>query len=179
MPALHTHPGGFTPQPRQTLTRERPLHRGGTWMSFDMSPELCGASLINCSPKAVTRRWRRLLGCPHLEDERVSLHISPPPPIRRTGVSVSMSLHLPVSQNPAQCGVNASGLVAKSCPTLCDSKDCSPRLLCPWDSSGRNTGVGCHFLLQGVNSTSTSKHITCQTNTTYAGHHLGLNFRII
>ena len=23
------------------------------------------------------------------------------------------------------------------------------RLLCPWDSPGRNTGVGCHFLLQG------------------------------
>ena len=22
------------------------------------------------------------------------------------------------------------------------------RLLCPWDSSGKNTGVGCHFLLQ-------------------------------
>ena len=23
-----------------------------------------------------------------------------------------------------------------------------PRLLCPWDSPGKNTGVGCHFLLQ-------------------------------
>ena len=23
-------------------------------------------------------------------------------------------------------------------------------LLCPWDSPGKNTGVGCHFLLQGV-----------------------------
>ena len=23
------------------------------------------------------------------------------------------------------------------------------RLLCPWDSLGKNTGVGCHFLLQG------------------------------
>ena len=22
------------------------------------------------------------------------------------------------------------------------------RLLCPWDSLGKNTGVGCHFLLQ-------------------------------
>ena len=22
------------------------------------------------------------------------------------------------------------------------------RLPCPWDSSGKNTGVGCHFLLQ-------------------------------
>ena len=29
--------------------------------------------------------------------------------------------------------------------------DCSPpRLLCPWDSPGKNTGVGHHFLLQGI-----------------------------
>ena len=27
------------------------------------------------------------------------------------------------------------------------------RLLCPWDSPGKNTGVGCHALLQGVSST--------------------------
>ena len=24
------------------------------------------------------------------------------------------------------------------------------RLLCPWDSAGKNVGVGCHFLLQGI-----------------------------
>ena len=24
------------------------------------------------------------------------------------------------------------------------------RLLCPWDSPGKSTGVGCHFLLQGI-----------------------------
>ena len=24
------------------------------------------------------------------------------------------------------------------------------RLLCSWDSPGKNTGVGCHFLLQGI-----------------------------
>ena len=24
------------------------------------------------------------------------------------------------------------------------------RLLCPWDFPGKSTGVGCHFLLQGV-----------------------------
>ena len=24
------------------------------------------------------------------------------------------------------------------------------RLPCPWDSPGKNTGVGCHFLLQGI-----------------------------
>ena len=38
------------------------------------------------------------------------------------------------------------------CLTLGSSVDCSPpgSSLCPWDSSGRNTGVGCHFLPQGI-----------------------------
>ena len=26
----------------------------------------------------------------------------------------------------------------------------STRLLCPWDFPGKNTGVGCHALLQGI-----------------------------
>ena len=36
-------------------------------------------------------------------------------------------------------------------PTLCDPMHWRPtRLLCPWDFPGKNTGVGCHFLLQGI-----------------------------
>ena len=43
------------------------------------------------------------------------------------------------------------GLVTQSCLTLGDPMNCSPtRLLRPWNSSGRNTGVGCRFLLQGI-----------------------------
>ena len=38
-------------------------------------------------------------------------------------------------------------LVAQSCLTLCDPMDCSPPGS-PWDFPGKNTGVGCHFLLQ-------------------------------
>ena len=34
------------------------------------------------------------------------------------------------------------------CLTLCDPIDEPTRLLRPWDSPGKNTGVGCHFLLQ-------------------------------
>ena len=41
-------------------------------------------------------------------------------------------------------------LVTKSCLTLCNPMDYSPRLLCPWDFPGENTGVGCHFLFQGI-----------------------------
>ena len=41
--------------------------------------------------------------------------------------------------------VNAAAAKSlQSCPTLCDPT----RLPCPWDSPGKNTGVGCHFLLQ-------------------------------
>ena len=37
----------------------------------------------------------------------------------------------------------------QSCPTLCDPHRRLPtRLPHPWDSPGKNTGVGCHFLLQ-------------------------------
>ena len=39
--------------------------------------------------------------------------------------------------------------VAQSCLTLCDPMD-PTRLICPWDFPGKSTGVGCHFLLQGI-----------------------------
>ena len=35
--------------------------------------------------------------------------------------------------------------VAQSCPTLCDTMDCSPR-----NFPGKSTEVGCHFLLHGI-----------------------------
>ena len=36
-------------------------------------------------------------------------------------------------------------------PTLSDLTGLQPtRLLCPWDSLGKNTGVGCHALLHGI-----------------------------
>ena len=42
-------------------------------------------------------------------------------------------------------------LVAQSCPTLCDPTDCSlPGSSAHGDSPGKNTGVGCHALLLGI-----------------------------
>ena len=41
-------------------------------------------------------------------------------------------------------------LVPKSGPTLPSHRLQPARVLCPWDSPGKNTGVGCHFLLQGT-----------------------------
>ena len=46
----------------------------------------------------------------------------------------------------------------QSCLTLCDPIDGKPtRLPCPWDSPGKNTGVGCHFLLQRMKVISESE----------------------
>ena len=42
----------------------------------------------------------------------------------------------------------------QSCPTLSYPSDCSlPGSSVPWGSPGKNTGVGCHGLLQGIFST--------------------------
>ena len=40
-------------------------------------------------------------------------------------------------------------LITQSCLILCNHHGLQPtRLHCPWDFPGKNTGVGCHFLLQ-------------------------------
>ena len=41
-------------------------------------------------------------------------------------------------------------VLTQSCLVLCDPGLEPARLLCPWDCPGKNTGVGCHFLLQGI-----------------------------
>ena len=46
----------------------------------------------------------------------------------------------------------AAAKLLQSCPTLCDPIDSSP-----WDSPGKNTGVGCHFLLQCMKVKSESE----------------------
>ena len=55
-----------------------------------------------------------------------------------------------------ECRLRAGLLVGPRCSrrvvsNSCDPVDCSsPRPLRPWDSPGKNTGVGCHFLLRGI-----------------------------
>ena len=46
-------------------------------------------------------------------------------------------------------------LVTQLCLILCDPMDC--RFLCPWNSPGKNTGVGSHSFLQGIFPTQGSK----------------------
>ena len=55
--------------------------------------------------------------------------------------------------------IGPSVLDAQSFLTLCnpmDHMEPPARLRCPWDSPGKNTGVGCHALLQGIFQTQAS-----------------------
>ena len=45
----------------------------------------------------------------------------------------------------------------QSCLTLCDPRRQPTRLPRPWDSPGKNTEVGCHFLLQCMKVKSESE----------------------
>ena len=61
------------------------------------------------------------------------------------GGLIQTSMYFPMSK-----GVQVDAF--QSCQTLCESMDC--RLPgssgdSPWSFSGKSTGVGCHFLLQG------------------------------
>ena len=61
------------------------------------------------------------------------------------------NLHDILVQGPIFRSTAAAAKSLQSCPTLCDPRDGSPtRLPRPWDSLGKNTGVGCHFLLQCI-----------------------------
>ena len=78
-------------------------------------------------------------------------------------IGVHMSLSILVSSvcTPSS-GIAGSSdqirSVAQSCPTLCDPHRRQPtRLPRPWDSPGKNTGVGCHFLLQCMKVKSESE----------------------
>ena len=47
-------------------------------------------------------------------------------------------------------------LVVQSCLTLCNPMDEATKLLCPWNSPGKNTGVHSHSLLQRIFPTQRS-----------------------
>ena len=49
-----------------------------------------------------------------------------------------------LNPNPGQC----IHLILSPCRTLRPHGLLTARLLCSWDLPGKNTGVGCHFLLQ-------------------------------
>ena len=79
-----------------------------------------------------------------------------------------------------QLNIYICAQLLKSFPTLFQPHRPQPtRLLCPWDFPGKNTGVGCHFLLQGVFLTQGSN--SCLLHRQEASlllSHLGIPIRI-
>ena len=94
-------------------------------------PSTCGQLLQAKTPQ----RWEP--GC-------LVMSSQPASPFLRMGNTISIF---------QACLLHAKML--QFCLTLCDPMDCSlpglqGRILCPWDSSAKNTGEGCHAFLQGI-----------------------------
>ena len=60
------------------------------------------------------------------------------------------------SRNLASAAAAAAKLL-QLCQTLRPHRRQPTRLPCPWDSPGKNTGVGCHFLLECMKVKSESE----------------------
>ena len=65
---------------------------------------------------------------------------------------IFLNNNLIFSETKRQAGPQLSSVcsVAQSWPTLCHQRLQPTRLPCSWDFSGKNNGVGCYFLLQGI-----------------------------
>ena len=54
--------------------------------------------------------------------------------------------YMPETNRILQIHYAAAAKSLQSCLTLQPNRQQPTRFLCPWDSPGKNTGVGCHFL---------------------------------
>ena len=92
-----------------------------------------------------TKDWIRIacycqrVSCGGMGQERLTIE---------TGALAAVALKGPLLHNSSR-RLPTVVLDAQSCPTLYDPLDWQhARLPCPWDSPGKNTGMGCHSLLQ-------------------------------
>ena len=69
-------------------------------------------------------------------------------------VPIRAHIWAPILDNAAAAAAAKS---LQSCPTLWPHRREPTRLPRPWDSPGKNTGVGCHFLLQYMKVKSESE----------------------
>ena len=72
--------------------------------------------------------------------------------IREMHIKTTMRYHLTLVRMAINRSENESKIV--SCSVVSNSLPSHglypTMILCPWDSLGKNIGVGCHFLLQGI-----------------------------
>ena len=109
-------------------------------------PDPVGSSGVEITPQS----------CSQLVAKKLDFY--PPPPVRHWLRARWEGHKPPGSSGFLSCGKEAPiacvcVLVAQSCPAFCNCMNCSnplpARRLCPWDSSGKSTAVGCLSLLQG------------------------------
>ena len=122
-------------------------------MSLQSCPTLCDP--IDSSPPGSPRPWdspgkNTGVGCHFLLQCMECEKAGKPDALSNASTEIyTLSLHdaLPICAKSLQ-----------SCPTLCNPIDSSPPgSPRPWDSPGKNTGVGCHFLLQCMKVKSESE----------------------
>ena len=81
--------------------------------------------------------------------------------VKEESEKVGLKLNIQKTKIMASDPIVAAAAAAKSLQsflTLCDPIDGSPPgCPCPWDSPGKNTGAGCHFLLQCMKVKSESE----------------------
>ena len=76
--------------------------------------------------------------------------------------SEALKPYHPCHQPTNSTSGNSGGLVAQSCPTLCDPMDCSLPDEHLRNCPGKNAGAGCHFLLPGIFPTQgLNWHLLC------------------
>ena len=80
----------------------------------------------------------------------LSAHQGEKPEDTQANQCILAKLHAFHDWNLCICVCVCVSLVTQSCLTLRPYGLQPPRLLCPWDFSGKNTGMGCHFFLQGI-----------------------------
>ena len=82
-----------------------------------------------------------------------------------------LTLGLPIFYMLGYCSSYAAKSL-QSCPTVRPHRWQPTRLCYPWDSSGKNTGVGCHFLLSfcALLPNVTSSEMPSLNHSTLGGH---------
>ena len=132
--------------PLQCSCLENPRDRGAWWAAvYGVAHSRTRLKRLSSSSSVVYWKvWQILINC------FVLIHQRPPP-------------HSPVEDAfffPSYFRASALNFLCRtldavvhllSCVRLVQPLRLSPaRFHCPWDSLGKNTGLGCHFLLQGI-----------------------------
>ena len=159
IPGLGRPPRGEHGNPLQYSHLENPMDRGAWWATVH------GVA----KSQRLSRRAKTLFPLSLLVN--VSSRVEP----ERNFLASQADDHFPFKSLPdlPLPSSESDSEVARSCLTLCDPVDCT-RPLGPWDSPGENTGVGCHFLLQGIFPTQRSNLDLPHCRQTL--YHLGLPF---